>query len=189
MTANLYESGLGLDEKMLEALRSSASLVVHNTGRLNFVLPLQSFRSRLEGMLNLIDIVTTASKLPHVLFLSSLSSVIFKSRDSMSIAAQVIYTHSTTGPSGYTETKYVQSFSLTTLHRICQLQHLSLTLVRWLKHKSLGIMGYGRMGLKLNLELPARRNFSIIHWVQLLAELTGSRWMFLLVCPSQYSPE
>ena len=90
MTANLYESGLGLDEKMLEALRSSASLVVHNTGRLNFVLPLQAFRSQLEGMLNLIDIVTTASKLPHVLFLSSPSSVMFNRSDTMSVPEQMI---------------------------------------------------------------------------------------------------
>ena len=41
VTANLSESGLGLHEKMLERLRSSGTLIVHNAEPVNFKLSLQ----------------------------------------------------------------------------------------------------------------------------------------------------
>ena len=112
VTANLSETGLGLHEKMLEKLRSSVTLVIHNAWPVNFKISLQSFRPQFEGLVNLIDFVARASISPHLLLISSISSVIFNRSDSRRIPEQVIYADSTPAPNGYAESKYVAELLL-----------------------------------------------------------------------------
>ena len=112
VTTNLSESGLGLHEKMLEKLRSSVTLVIHNAWPVNFKLSLQSFRPQLEGLVNLIDFVATASLAPHLLLISSFSSVMSNRGDSTGVPEQVIYAEATPGPNGYAESKYVAELLL-----------------------------------------------------------------------------
>ena len=107
LTTNLSKSGLGIHEKMLEKLRSSVTLVIHNAWPVNFKLPLQSFRPQFEGLVNLVDLVATASLAPHLLLLSSFSSVKSIRGDSMRIPEQVIYDEPTASPNGYAESKYL----------------------------------------------------------------------------------
>ena len=112
VTADLSENGLGLHEKMFEKFRSSVTLVIHNAWPVNSKLSLQAFRPQIERLLNLVDFVATASLAPHLLLLSSSSSVMSIRGDSMRIPEQVIYDESTTGPNGYAESKYVAELLL-----------------------------------------------------------------------------
>ena len=112
VTTNLSESGLGLNEKMLEKLRGSVTLVVHNAWPVDFKLSLQSFRPQFEGLVNLIDFVATASLAPHLLLISSFSSVMSNRSNSGRIPEQVIYAQETPGPNGYAESKFVAELLL-----------------------------------------------------------------------------
>ena len=112
VTINLPESGLGLHEKMLENLRSSVTLVIHNAWPVKFKLSLQTFRPQFEALVNLIDFIATASLAPHLLLISSFSSVMSHRSDFTGIPEQVIYAEARPGPNGYAESNYVAELLL-----------------------------------------------------------------------------
>lgn len=75
LKASLHESNLGLEEKTYETIRSTATLIIHNAWSVNFILPLKSFRSQFDGLVNLFRLSASRSDPPKLLYVSSISSV------------------------------------------------------------------------------------------------------------------
>ena len=82
----------------------SSSYQVEKNKSLGLSTPLDPARVTL---VNLVDLVATASLAPHLLLLSSFSSVKSIRGDSMRIPEQVIYDEPTASPNGYAESKYL----------------------------------------------------------------------------------
>jgi thioester reductase-like protein/acyl carrier protein len=75
--ATLDKPNLGLEETIYEMLRSNVTLIIHNAWTVNFVIPLRTFRSQFDGMVNLFRLASTPTRhnSPRLLYISSISSV------------------------------------------------------------------------------------------------------------------
>ncbi|KAI3335182.1 putative NRPS-like enzyme [Ustulina deusta] len=80
LQSNLAQPRLGLDEANYQALRSRASLIIHNAWPVNFNLDLLAFRPQLAGLVNLFALSNAAAasqgKNMKFLFVSSVGAVI-----------------------------------------------------------------------------------------------------------------
>ena len=107
MTAVLSQHSLGLSKDQYKELVSRATLVIHNAWTVNFNLPLFSFRSQLEGLVNLLVLTNDSSDSARFLYVSSISSVMSHRTTSSLTAETAITADSAPGPNGYAESKYV----------------------------------------------------------------------------------
>ncbi|KAI0533112.1 male sterility protein-domain-containing protein [Xylaria digitata] len=80
LQSDLAQPSLGLDEAHYQALRSRASLIIHNAWPVNFNLDLLAFRPQLAGLVNLFALSNAAAALRgknmKFLFVSSVGAVI-----------------------------------------------------------------------------------------------------------------
>lgn len=107
LTADLSQKGLGLESEILTRLKQSITLVIHNAWPVNFNLNLQSFRPQLDGLVNLIELVTEAPTCPALFFISSISSVMSHRSPTGRIPEQAIQSNTAPAPNGYAESKHV----------------------------------------------------------------------------------
>ena len=107
LTADLSKTHLGLESETYNKLLDVATLVIHNAWPVNFNLSLSSFRPQLAGLVNLIEFTSIASTSPHMLFISSISSVLSYRNNSLQTLEEVIFDDHAPGPNGYSESKYV----------------------------------------------------------------------------------
>ena len=107
LTADLSQKGGGLENEILTKLKQSITLVIHNAWSVNFNINLQSFRPQLDGLVNLIELVTEASLCPALLFISSISSVMSHRSLTGRIPEEGIQSNTAPGPNGYAESKHV----------------------------------------------------------------------------------
>ena len=107
LTADLSQKGLGLENEILTRLKQSITLVILNAWPVNFNLNLQSFRPQLEGLVNLIELVTEAPLCPALFFISSISSVMSHRSLTGRIPEEGIRSNTAPGPNGYGESKHV----------------------------------------------------------------------------------
>ena len=105
LTADLSDPTLGLEQKTYNILLDSVTHIVHNAWSVDFNVPLSSYRSQLQGLVNLIKFCTLALPMPSFLFISSISSVSRLNRDSVPEA--IVDDHSAPGPTGYGASKYI----------------------------------------------------------------------------------
>jgi len=75
--AKLDQDRLGLDELLYSEIRDSATLIIHNSWRLDFNLSLRSFEEHVKGSRNLIDLALLSPRVnpPKYVFTSSIASV------------------------------------------------------------------------------------------------------------------
>lgn len=107
LTADLSQTHLGLQSETYNELLDTATLVIHNAWPVNFNLTLPSFRPQLAGLVNLIAFAALAATSPHLLFISSISSVLSYRTASLQTPEEVILADSAPSPNGYAESKYV----------------------------------------------------------------------------------
>ncbi|PYI07034.1 acetyl-CoA synthetase-like protein [Aspergillus sclerotiicarbonarius CBS 121057] len=110
-TADLARPELGLGSEVLETLRQTATLVIHNAWAVNFNLSLPSFKPNLAGVVNLINFSAQSTQSPHLFFISSISSTMGYRTDNGLTPEAVIQT-TTPAPNGYADSKYLAELLL-----------------------------------------------------------------------------
>lgn len=110
LTTDLSKPHFGLQYEDYSKLLA-ATRIIHNAWPVNFNLSLSSFRSSIEGLVNLIALaVSSAGR--KLFFISSISSVMGYKSPSGYTPETIIYPSTnpngpTTGPNGYGESKYM----------------------------------------------------------------------------------
>lgn len=107
LTADFSQTHLGLESETYNRMLDVVTLVIHNAWPVNFNLSLSSFRPQLTGLVNFIEFTSLAATSPHMLFISSISSVLSYRNDSLQTLEEVIFDNHAPGPNGYSESKYV----------------------------------------------------------------------------------
>ena len=107
LTADLAQKGFGLENEILTRIKQSITLIIHNAWPVNFNLNLQSFRPQLDGLVNLIELVTQAPLCPALFFISSISSVMSHRSLTRRIPEDGIQSNTAPGPNGYAESKHI----------------------------------------------------------------------------------
>jgi thioester reductase-like protein len=109
LQATLSDANLGLEGKMYETIRSTATLIIHNAWTVNFILPLKAFRSQFDGLTNLFRLAASRSDPPKLLYISSISSVAQLPRvtSTPSIPEQVVHKSNAPYEIGYAKSKLV----------------------------------------------------------------------------------
>ena len=76
MKADYGEKQLGLSDALFNELTSTVDIIIHNAWKVDFNHTLESFEPvHIQGVRNLIDWSIHSSRNPHIIFLSSISSV------------------------------------------------------------------------------------------------------------------
>ena len=107
LTVDLSQEYLGLQQETFHTLVNTVTLIIHNAWPVNFNLSLPTFRTQLDGLVNLISFTAKATTSPRLFFVSSISSVMSYGSSSQKIPEEVISTDSAPGPNGYAESKYL----------------------------------------------------------------------------------
>ncbi|CAE6355575.1 unnamed protein product [Rhizoctonia solani] len=108
LECNLNESRLGLLHDDYEAIRSSATTIIHNAWQVDFNWNLQSFEPNVQGTRHLVDLAlsSTWKRAPRLIFTSSISVAGLGVPGRLLDEAYI--TRSTIAPGfGYGESKYV----------------------------------------------------------------------------------
>ena len=112
LKADLAAPSLGLSPELYSNLLGHTTLIIHNAWPVNFNLPLSSFQSQLDGIVNLVKFTASAAASPHLFFLSSISSVMSYRTPSFNTPEEVITADSASGPNGYAESKHISELLL-----------------------------------------------------------------------------
>ena len=74
--ANYGEIKLGMPEARYNELLSSIDVIIHNAWKVDFHQSIESFTQvHIKGVRNLVDFCMASNRKPHLIFLSSISSV------------------------------------------------------------------------------------------------------------------
>ena len=106
-TVDLARERLGLSAQVFDSLLADTTLVVHNAWPVNFNLSLQSFRPQLDGLVNLLDMISQSQRSPQLFFISSISSVMSYRSPSFKVPETLITADTAPGPNGYAESKNI----------------------------------------------------------------------------------
>lgn len=112
LTADLTQEYLGLEPGTYKGLLDAVTLLIHNAWPVNFNLSLSSFRPQLVGLVNLIHLTAEAATSPHLLFISSISSVMSYHNPIKRTPEEVIFDDSAPGPNGYAASKNISELLL-----------------------------------------------------------------------------
>ncbi|QRV95000.1 AMP binding enzyme [Ceratobasidium sp. AG-Ba] len=104
--ADLTDRKLGLDDRVLEEIRASATAIVHNAWQINFNLSLQSFEPSIMGAENLINLAFDSVHNPRFVFTSSISAAGVGSIG-LSLPEEYIQLENVATGLGYGESKFV----------------------------------------------------------------------------------
>ena len=103
LTANLAQPEFGLDSATYSTLLQSVTTIIHNAWPVNFNVPMSEFEPQLAGVVNLIKFTSSANFSPHLLFTSSISSVM--AFPGSKIPEEVIEDEAVAGPNAYAQSK------------------------------------------------------------------------------------
>lgn len=112
LTVNLTQKYLGLEPGTYKGLLDTVTLVIHNAWPVNFNLFLSSFRPQVVGLVNLIHLTAEAASSPHLLFVSSISSLMSYHNPIKQTPEKVIFDDSAPGPNGYAASKNISELLL-----------------------------------------------------------------------------
>ncbi|KAK0615346.1 hypothetical protein B0T17DRAFT_620136 [Bombardia bombarda] len=76
LAADLSQDRFGLDPAVYTQLLSETNLLIHNAWPVNFNSPLESFEPAVAGTRKIVDFASEAVHHPHVVFISSVASVL-----------------------------------------------------------------------------------------------------------------
>lgn len=109
LQAALDQTNLGLPQETYDAITTKATLILHNAWTVNFMLPLPSFRSQFDGLINLFRLTSAQSSPANLLYISSISSVaqLPSVSPSLSIPEEVIRDFNAPYEIGYAKSKLV----------------------------------------------------------------------------------
>lgn len=107
LTADLAQPHLGLPSATYANLLDATTCVIHNAWPVNFNHSLPYFRPQLAGLVNLVEFTAFAATSPHLLFISSISSVMSYRSTSRQTPEEVVFDDIAPGPNGYAESKYL----------------------------------------------------------------------------------
>lgn len=107
---------LGLSEDMYTKIQEQVTLIIHNSWKVDFNVPLQSFDDQLAGVVNLSSLCAQSSRQAAFVFLSSVSAVMDfdgtqegeKGVSSRKIIPETVITDmNAAAAAGYAESKYI----------------------------------------------------------------------------------
>ncbi|KAJ5591981.1 uncharacterized protein N7459_002350 [Penicillium hispanicum] len=104
--ADTTQKDLGLAPGTFKLLQDMTTVVIHNAWGVNFNLSLSSFKPELASVVNMIDFTASASRSPHLFFISSISSVLGH-RTASGRTPEAVITTETPAPNGYANSKYI----------------------------------------------------------------------------------
>ena len=109
LQAALDQNYLGVDQSTYDLLSAKATLIIHNAWTVNFMLPLHSFRSQFDGLINLFRLASSRKNPAKLLYISSISSVaqLPSVSSSQSIPEEVIRDFNAPYEIGYAKSKLV----------------------------------------------------------------------------------
>ncbi|KAJ9624372.1 hypothetical protein H2204_010825 [Knufia peltigerae] len=105
LTTDLAKPQLGLGNELYSRLERTATNIIHNAWPVNFNLTLPTFEPHLEGVVNLVKLAAATPGRAHVMFISSVSSVMGSPQNP--IEEKIITDASAPLPMGYGQSKYV----------------------------------------------------------------------------------
>ncbi|KAI4144839.1 MAG: hypothetical protein L6R39_004024 [Caloplaca ligustica] len=111
-TCDLSKPDLGLQVDIYNTLIASNLLVIHNAWPVNFNVSLDSFRPQLDGVVNLVALVSRSKQPSRLFFISSISSVMSSGLTTSSIPEKIVHMNSAVHPNGYAESKYISELLL-----------------------------------------------------------------------------
>ena len=112
LTAHLSHKNFGLQTETFEKLKQSANLIIHNAWPVNFNLALPSFRPQFDVIINLLDFSAHNHQATHLLFISSISSIMAHSSSSGKTPERIIHDAASPARNGYAESKYIAELLL-----------------------------------------------------------------------------
>ncbi|KAL8999600.1 MAG: hypothetical protein Q9169_001560 [Polycauliona sp. 2 TL-2023] len=105
---NPSQSHLGLDQTTeYEPLLEGTTDIIHNAWEVNFNLSLRSFESHLSGVQQFIEFSQTSAKRAHILFISTVGTVLDHTTDQPQIAETPMKDWSSAQASGYPQSKLI----------------------------------------------------------------------------------
>ena len=108
--ANYGEGRLGIPHVQFNELASTVDVIIHNAWKVDFNHSLESFEpGHIKGVRNLIDLSIQSSRHPHIVFISSISSVgnWKKIRQDEPVSETPVSDHLVAQEMGYGESKHV----------------------------------------------------------------------------------
>lgn len=76
LQARLAEPNLGLTDDQYSNLTVDTTAIIHNAYPVNFLMPVQSFETQIQGLLNLVKLAQDGARNPAVLFVSSIAAAV-----------------------------------------------------------------------------------------------------------------
>jgi thioester reductase-like protein/aryl carrier-like protein len=128
-TADLSQPDLALPRETLITIRKTTTHIIHNAWPVNFNHSLPSFKPHLMGLVNLINLATTAPRNPHLFYISSISSVMnhyMPTLKATTIPEEILATTSTSS-TGYGNSKYLAEHII---NHAVKTQHLRASVAR-----------------------------------------------------------
>lgn len=104
--ADLSQKNLGLDAETFIQLQGTVTAIFHNAWNVNFNLSLSSFKPELLSVVNLINFTASSETLPHLFFISSMSSILGHRTGSETMPEAVV-TINRPSLNGYAGSKYI----------------------------------------------------------------------------------
>ena len=101
---------LGLENQDFDVLVKDVHVIVHNAWKVDFIQPLSSFESQVQGVRNLVDLSLKSSFKPRIMFISSVASVMNRAMTvGNGFASETVPIDDCTAALGYgyAESKYV----------------------------------------------------------------------------------
>ena len=107
LAVDLSKAHLNLSENEYANLGSETTLIIHNAWSVNFNLPLSSFRTQLDGIINLLALARDSSGPCRFFYTSSISSIICFHLETGKTPEKPIAADFAPAANGYAESKYV----------------------------------------------------------------------------------
>ena len=112
LQVDLGQPLFSLSTEEYATLLSTTTKIIHNAWPVNFNLSLSAFLPQLSGLVNLINFAGQASLSPHLLLVSSISSVLQYDGIDTSIPEKIILDDDAPSATGYGESKYLAELLL-----------------------------------------------------------------------------
>jgi thioester reductase-like protein len=168
---------LGLPEEIYGIIREQVTLIIHNAWKVDFNIPLQSFKDQFAGVVGLSSLCAQSSRQAAFVFISSISAVM--DFDGAQQGEQGAYSHNVipetvitdinaAAPAGYAESKYIAERLLAHAAEKLGLRNVSILRLgqiagparsdgRWNVAEWGTFFGPGLEGFRCSSQLPTER--------------------------------
>lgn len=128
LKTHVDQARLGLEDAMYARLQQTITNVIHNAWPVNFNLTLPTFAPHLQGVVNLLELASSTAHPSHVMFISSVSSVLASPENP--IPEKIMVDSSSPIPMGYGQSKYTAERILGYAAADDRLPNTAVTVVR-----------------------------------------------------------